>query len=108
MTNIRIISFFLFGAIAIAGCHKNYPSTPPPATPEFTFKGTINGDSVNLQAGVSNYYMFTSYSLDGNGVYDFTGEFRDKNCSSNCPNSLKISFKDYRKYSIFPTSIDTT
>ncbi|HYV95388.1 MAG TPA: PKD domain-containing protein [Chitinophagales bacterium] len=108
MKNIRIIFLFLCGAITTTGCHKNYPSTPPPPIPEFTFSGTINGDSMSLQAGVNDYYMFTSYSLDGNGVYDFTGEFRDKNCSSNCPNSLKIDFKDYRKYAILPTSIDTT
>ena len=108
MKNIRIIFLFVLGGAAIVSCKKNYPATPPPPVPEFTFSGTIGGDSVTLQAGVNNYYMFTSDSLDANGVYDFTGEFRDKNCSSNCPRSLKISIKDYRKYAIYPTSIDSS
>ena len=94
MKNIRIVFLFLFGAITMTGCKKTYPTGTPPAAPEFTFSGTIGGNSVNLQAGVNNYYMFTSCLRDSNGVYDFIGEFRDKSCSSNCPNSLKIYIKE--------------
>jgi PKD repeat protein len=103
-----IILFLLLAVIVLNGCRKEYPLTPAPATPEFIFTGTIDGTTVNLQAGVDDYYMFTSYTPDSNGVYDYIGEFRDKNCSSNCSKSLKIAFKDYRKYAVHPTSIDTT
>jgi PKD repeat protein len=101
--------FILFFGIVIlsgAGCKKEYPTVHDQYTPvEFYFNGTFGGDSINLQASVNNYYMFTSYLLDANGVYDYTGEFRDKNCSANCANSLKISFKDYEVYSAGPTTI---
>ena len=105
------ILFFLFLLIVIGSCKKEYPLTPvAPAAPEFTFSGTVNGVPVNLQAGVNNYYMFTSYAKDSlSGAYDFQGQFRDKNSSaSNCPNSLKISIRDYRSSSSLPsTNIDS-
>ncbi len=101
--------FFLFAIVgcAVVSCKKDYPA-PSSSEPEFTFKGTVDGNAVNLQSGVNSYYMFTFYSLDGNGAYDFAGELKDKNCSSNCANSLKISIKDYRPYAGNPTSIDTS
>ncbi len=108
MKNIKYIFLSLFAFVAMTGCQKRYPVTPAPAAPEFTFTGTIAGNAVNIQAGVNDYYMFTSYAQDGNGVYDYIGEFRDKNCTSNCSNSLKIDFKDYRRYAILPTSIDSS
>src|SRR5579863_7203711 len=77
---IQLISIVLFAVSAMTGCKKNYPVTPPAVVPEFTFNGTVDGQAVSLAAGINNYYMFTSYSLDSTGVYDYTGEFRDKNC----------------------------
>lgn len=87
---------------------KEYSTNSPTPTYPFYFNGTINGASVSLQAGASNYYLYTSYALDGNGVYDYAGEFRDKNTSTGSPNSLKIYVKDYRQYSLAPTQIDST
>lgn len=107
MKNIRIITLLFFAGFVMNSCKKKYPETPPAFSPVFEFTGTVNSSSVNLQAGANDYYMFTSYAPDMNGVYDFIGELRDKNCTSNCSNSLKISIKDYRPYSTNPTSIDS-
>src|SRR5206468_1427529 len=60
--------------ILLAACKKEYPAPKPPAKPEFTFNGTIGNDAVALEAGKDDYYMFTSYALDANGVYEYTGE----------------------------------
>ncbi|MBI3502474.1 MAG: PKD domain-containing protein [Bacteroidetes bacterium] len=106
--NKKLCWLFLFALAVIGSCKKDYPAQPNNPTPEFSFSGTIGGSSTNIQAGVNNYYMSTSYTLDANGVYDFTGEFRDKNCSSNCANSLKIYLKDYRQYSVQPTVTDSS
>jgi PKD repeat protein len=46
--------------------------------------------------------------LDQNGVYEFSSTFGPKNCSSNCPNTLKISIKDYRPSTAKPTVIDSS
>ncbi|HWY98519.1 MAG TPA: PKD domain-containing protein, partial [Bacteroidia bacterium] len=83
------------------------PSTTS-GNPVFYFNGTINGNPTNISAGVNDYYMYTSDSLDGNGVYNFMGEFRTTTCSSNCPNTLKIYIKDYRQYSLAPTIVDSS
>jgi PKD repeat protein len=92
-----------------ASCKKKeYSATSPSPTYPLYFTGTIGGASVNLQAGANNYYMFTSYALDGNGVYDFIGDLRNKNTSTGSANSLKISIKDYRQYAVAPTTIDSS
>ena len=103
------VALFALAILFIGSCKKEYPATPVPPTPEFTFSGTINGVPVNIQAGVNNYYMFTSYYLDSaNNIYDFKGEFRDKNCTStHCPNSLKISIRDYRSSASLESPIAT-
>src|SRR5947207_14857 len=109
MKNARYIFIWLLTLASIAGCKKEeYPAPPPPPSPPtFYFNGSIDGKPLNIQAGENNYYMFTSYSLDS-GVYSFKGELRDKNCSSNCSNSLRIAIKDYREYTAFPTMIDSS
>jgi PKD repeat protein len=108
---MKKLFFILFIFLAFVSCRKkDYPVPPSSnsATPVFYFNGKINNASVNLQAGVNNYFMFTSYALDGNGVYEFTGELEDKNCSANCTNDLKIKIRDYRQYSPMPTTIDSS
>ncbi|HXB39430.1 MAG TPA: PKD domain-containing protein [Bacteroidia bacterium] len=95
--------------LAVSSCKKSDPVQAGTGNqPVFTYNGNINNQPVNFKAGVNNYYMFTSYAPDGNGVYDFTGEFRDVNCTSNCINALKITIKDYRQYSLAPTNIDSS
>src|SRR2546422_980542 len=86
--SIRYYYLYIFSLLILAGCKKNYPVVQPPAKPEFTFYGTIAGEGVTMEAGNNDYYMFTSFALDANGVYEYKGEMKNKNCSSNCPRSL--------------------
>ncbi len=104
--SILLLSSMLF--LGLSCKKKQYSDTSPAPTYTFNFNGNINNAPINILAGAGNYYLFTDYVLDGNGVYDFTGEFRDKDCNSNCPNSLKISIKDYRINSVMPTTIDSS
>lgn len=97
--------------LAISSCKKEDPKPETGAmagTPVFSFTGNVNGNPIALQAGANDYFMSTSYSLDSNGVYDFIGELKPKNCIGDCRNSLKISIKDYRQFSMLPTTIDST
>jgi len=109
MKNFRIILALIGIMLFMAYCKKK-EITPPTVSgaPLFYFNGTINGSPTNIQAGVNDYYMFTSYTLDSNGIYDYTGELKPSTCTSNCPSSLKIYIKDYRKYATAPTDIDST
>jgi len=63
-------------------------------TPVFTLKGNPGSGSIDLAAGVSNYYMSTDYSKDQYQVYTFKGELRKDNCSD-CGPSLKIMLRNY-------------
>ena len=96
-------------AIAVFACKKaEYSNTSTSTSPVFYFNGSINGAPVNIQAGVSNYTMATSYSKDINGVYNYTGEFMTIGSSGIGPNSLTIFFKDNSQSpSANPKHIDT-
>jgi hypothetical protein len=86
----------LFAALLlISACKKTeYSNTSTTTQPVFSFNGNINNSPVNIEAGVNNYFMNTSYLLDGNGVYNYVGEFMTTGQPSTYPNSLEILFKD--------------
>ena len=104
---IYTIAFLLLSAVS---CKKEdpKPDQSQAQAPVFAFSGEINGLPISLQAGINDIFISTSYTLDQNGVYEYNSEFRSKNCSSNCPNTLKISIKDYRPSTAKPTVIDSS
>ncbi len=87
--------FFLCSVIFIclAACRKDYPVDNPTASPVFYFKGVVNGSPVNINAGIDNYYMYSSFIQDSNDVYNFFGEFRQTVCT-NCTNKIKFQIND--------------
>jgi PKD repeat protein len=106
--HILTLLFFCITLFWGACKKKDYSGNSPAPNYTFQFQGTINGNPLSLQAGVNNNYLFAWYNLDGNGVYNFTGELRDRNCTSNCSNALKIIVNDYRPFSTLPTTIDSS
>ena len=84
---------FLFLVISAIGCKKDYPIASS-ETPVFYFNGTVNGLDMNMQAGVNNYYMYSSYTQDSNYVYNFSGELKQNNCL-HCNNKIKFQINDY-------------
>src|ERR1700677_3265500 len=83
-------------AFALITCKKETLQPGNSAgTPAFYFNGTVNGAAVNLTAGVSNYYMYSSFTLAADSVYNFTGILHPTNCS-NCPSSIQFIINDYK------------
>jgi PKD repeat protein len=79
----------------VNACKKtDYSNTSTSTSPVFYFNGVINNAPVNIQAGVNNYTMSTSYAKDINGIYIYTGEFMPVGGSQTSPNSLEIFFAD--------------
>lgn len=72
------------------------PSDVNGSDPAFYFKCDVNGAPLKIEAGVDDYYMFSSHYLDTNNVYVYKGELKQKNCSSNCNYRLAILINDYK------------
>lgn len=62
--------------------------------PELTFQGSFDGQVQSISAGKDDYYMYTSKSINQDGINVYSSEFRKTTCN-NCAESLKISFIDY-------------
>jgi hypothetical protein len=79
-------------------------------TPVFYFNGTVNGSPVSLDAGVSSYYMYSSYSQSPGGLYSFIGNLQQVSSSKS---SIEFIINDYRILSSgaqetnIATSLDT-
>ncbi len=77
------------------GCKKEHIATQN-ASPVFSFTGIVGGTAMNLRAGLNNYYMYSSYTQDSaNGVYNYTGNLKEYNCTSNCPPSIEFIINNY-------------
>jgi PKD repeat protein len=100
---IVIISVALFNACK----KKTLPEPEDGNTPQFYFIGNVNGTNVSLQAGVNNYYMYSSYLQGTNNVYSFGGSLKPQNCVS-CYNSISIEINDHKISSYNgPSGIDS-
>ena len=64
--------------------------------PTFYFQGDLGGASLDLQAGIDDYYMWSAFEKDDRNVHTFTGEFKSTSCGT-CPNALRIGIRDFRQ-----------
>lgn len=71
----RIILYNTLTIIALlVGCRK-IDLAPVDGNPIFTATAKLDGDTHEWQAGVNDYYMFSSFKKDSLGVYEFSGSF---------------------------------
>lgn len=90
--------------VGINGCHKPDDPTPVDTTPVFFITGILGGP-LEINAGQNGYYMYSSYALDTNDVFSFSGEFKKTDCTD-CRNTLKISFNNYKADAVPSSAID--
>lgn len=98
--------WILLIAICCFSCKKE--SLPPniEATPVFQLNANLDNNSVNFQAGLSDYYLFTSHEVDENDVSIFKGEFRKtSDCSSNCQESLSVEIRNFQQGNVTDTEV---
>ena len=93
MKKIKQFLALLIVVLFTVTCKKEHAPISTLATPEFYFNGTVNGISTSLNAGVNNYYMYSSYKQDSNNVYTFIGDL--KQTTSNL-NGIEIDINDYK------------
>ncbi len=73
---------------------KNYPVSTAENDVVFYFRGDVNSNPVLIEAGNDNYYMYSSYIQQVNGVYTFSGNLKKSDCSS-CQ-GLSIRINDFK------------
>ncbi len=86
--------YLLLSILVLGSCKKKEFPENSSSDPSFYVKAEINGTPVELNAGMLGYYMYSSHVQDSNGIYHFTAELKQQNCTSNCRNYLKFSVSD--------------
>ncbi len=71
---------------------KTYPETVTEGAPVFYFKATVNNTPLEIYGGQNNYYMYSSWIQDANGVYNLIANLKPNNGS--VQNSLQIQIND--------------
>lgn len=85
---------FIYILLQSISCKKSEHVDPDSPTPVFSVNGNINGSYVNIQAGVDEYYMYSSNKRDSiTNLNSYIGTFKQVNCSS-CNNQFSIKIND--------------
>jgi hypothetical protein len=105
---IHVLVVLVFALIFNSCKKKSLPPAEDEPAPIFYFKCDIGGLPVNIDAGVNSYYMKSSYYQDSNSVYVFSGELKQKDCSSNCGFGLTVLINDYKQSPNGTMYIDST
>lgn len=105
---IHVLIFLIFALIFNSCKKKSLPSVEEEPVPVFYFKCDVGGFPVDIEAGVSSYFMRSSYYQDSNDVYVFKGELKQKECTDNCGFGLSVLINDSKASPSGNMNIDST
>ena len=93
ITNLVFVGLIV--GLTMIGCKKK-PIVPIPSDFEgetvFKVDGKLDNNSLSIEAGKEDFYMYTDYELNGENLMEFTGEFqKNEKCEGICNEKLKIS-----------------
>ena len=95
MKQIKLFSLLIIAVCIFNSCKKKtYPESSVEGAPVFYFKGTVNNAAVDIESGMNNYYMYSSWVQDANNVYNLMGNIKSNNGSAQ--NSIQIQINDER------------
>lgn len=77
----------------VYACASDPLPLPIEEEPVFKAVGTIDGEVLNIAAGIDDYIMDTYFEKDELEVYSFSGKFTPVNCSD-CTEALTIHLRD--------------
>jgi PKD repeat protein len=87
------LGILLLAVFFLQACKKKELPEAQDGAPVFLINSKINGNEVNIVAGKNDYYMYTSYQLDGLGINVLNGTLRNTQCE-NCNHNFSISYRD--------------
>ena len=79
--------------VTLLACQPKTLPQPIEDEPDFFIQGDVDGMSLDLKAGVEDYYMHTRFVHEQTGVFAFQGFLSPSNCLD-CPHSLMIEIRD--------------
>ncbi len=94
--NLSLPIGLMIGLLLLMACKEQELPEEVVGTPDFYISGEIGSASLDLQAGVDQYYMFTGYEYDEDEIATFWGEFAPANCQD-CPERLRIEIRDFQQ-----------
>jgi hypothetical protein len=94
MKNWIYKSLILVLTLALSqACKKKELPAAEEGEPVFMIDTKVNGNALQLTAGKDQYYMYTSYQLDGLGINVLKGTLRSIQCEG-CNHEFTISYRD--------------
>ena len=92
MRKLLHILLFLGAVSMLDGCNEIDDPKPVVEQPFFTVQASIDGQVIELQAGIDDYYLYTTQDVDSMGVTDYRGHLRVTDCNP-CANSVAVFFR---------------
>ncbi len=92
---LLVLVLLVAATMILSNCKPKDEPKEEIGNPVFRVEGSIDGGAFSLAAGFNDYFMFTSYSQDQFGVYQFVGNMAPQNCPQ-CPGSFKITIRNYK------------
>lgn len=80
--------------ILLVACQEQELPEEMTGTPDFYVEAQLGGQSLDLQAGIDDYYQFTGFTYDEEMAV-FWGEFAPATCPD-CPERLRIEVRDFQ------------
>lgn len=90
----KLLYSILLALLVIVGVGCDGPEPPIDSEGEvvFSIDGTIEGNPLLIEAGREDVYLFTSYALNNDDIYEFTTNFeKTTQCLTGCNEALSIS-----------------
>ena len=87
--------YYLLAGFAFFSCTEEQIPEPGQTEPVFFAKGEAKTSAFRMEAGISDYYMYSSFENDKNDVYTFIGDLRPTD-GSPASEELKIEIRANR------------
>lgn len=89
----KIFWLLISGSVLWSGCREKPLPDEVFGTPDFFISTEVDGEPVEIKAGIDDYYMGTSFSRDQFDINSFHGIFSRLNCPQ-CPEELEVIIRD--------------
>lgn len=83
--------------VLLYGCTREEIKIPQAyiGEPIFIIDAILDNEPLNFKAGIENYYLFTEWEKDLDGIYTYVGRFeKDNNCTGDCIENIQFEIRD--------------